>query len=386
MKNSLFLLLVLLFGGDLPAQVSPSKVLVPYRVKNLWGFADTSGNLKVSAVYKSIEPNYYYNGEEKKTYARYVVKKTTAAYVLDENMLVKVPETYAYDSVKASIRYDWKDRYHVYKAGRVGMFVNGKQLISCQYDKIEVVENKSYVVEKDGLKGLVNSTGKLLIPVKYQRISQDNSGETNEAEITWIARGMIAMERFTDKRLAEAGWDDYLTAVEEAVAGVVAEPADPFATQKKELRKQYEAVRTMAGYDKYVYIEQTGMIGIYDLEKKQVLMEPRYTVLTRCSPGYAREPLYFRILENDMYGIINLKGEALIPAEYSRIHETCYGYELEKDGKKGAYIFERKLLIPPVYESLERSTYLNEGFILFYVKTAGGYGYVGENGVRFFKE
>lgn len=368
-----------------------SKVLVPYRVKDLWGFADTSGNLKVSAVYKSVEPSYYYNGEEKKTYARYVVKKTTAAYVLDENMLVKVPETYAYDSIHASVLYAMKDRYQVYKAGKTGLFANGKQLISCQYDIIDPTLNDSYIVEKDGLKGLVNSSGKLIVPVKYQSIHKDHYADEENGEITWIARGMIATERFTDKLLP--GEDDYgnIIGIEEAVNAVVAERSDPYTAQKTELRKQYDALRILPGREKYVYIEKDGKTGLYDLQKKEVLMEPLYDDLYECSPRYGSEPEHFRFLQNGLFGVIDIKNQVLLPAEYQSVQQSRLGYSLEKDGKKGMYIFSRKLLIPAVYESIENYSYISlpdrdDAFVLFRVKTAGGYGYVGENGVRFFRE
>lgn len=393
MKNTFFLFMSLLFAGNSLAQQSSSRMLIPYRVKNLWGFADTSGNLKVNPVYKMVIPNYYYNGEAQKAYARYIVRKTTAWYVLDENMLAKVPETYAYDSIAASPLYAHMNRFEVFKAGKAGLFVDGKQLISCQYDRIESAENNSYIVEKDGLKGLVNSAGKLIIPVKYQSIRTDDDEDDASVEITWIARGMIASERFTDKRLTTAtdNWMDGPMVVEAVTEAPSAVRAEPYAAQRSELRKQYDRVTSLSWRDKYVYVEKNGKTGLYNLEQKQLLIEPLYDDMYECSPRYASEPEYFRFLQNRLYGIMDIKGQVLLPAEYHSIQQSNFGYNLEKDGKKGIYVFDRKLLIPAEYESLEGSQYIyfsgsDDYYTLFRVKTATGYGYVGENGVRFFKE
>lgn len=378
--------LSLILSGSLFAQQNKSSILIPYRVKNLWGFADTLGNLKVNPQYKAIEPKYYYNSKEQKTYARFVVKKATAASVLDENMQVKVPETYAYDSVKASVTYYEMDIFKVYKGGMAGLFTNGRQLISCQYSQIETTSNGSFIVQKDGLKGLVNSTGKLIIPVKYQSIRQDFDAGDEQEKFTWIARGMITAERFTDVRVTSA--EDEIRILDEVIDGHYTDTRDPFAAKKTELGRQYQAVRPLRGYNEYVYIDRNGKTGIYDLKKDRVLLAPEYENLQQCTPGcvWRGQGIYFRFSENGRQGIINLNGQVLLPAEYTNVRERMYGYELETEGKKGAYIYKRKVLIPTLYESIEQTTYVNGSFMLFYVKTPEGYGYIGENGVVFFSK
>lgn len=51
-----------------------------------------------------------------------------------------------------------------------------KWLINPQYDKIEIMYNGMYKVEKDGKKGIYNREGKEILPIKYDSITQYKDG------------------------------------------------------------------------------------------------------------------------------------------------------------------------------------------------------------------
>ena len=78
----------------------------------------------------------------------------------------------------------------MYKNNKKGLLRNFKMLIPVQYDDVEFAENESFTVEKKGKKGLVNSKGKLIIPIAYTTIyeSWSENSDENSSKFYWIAK------------------------------------------------------------------------------------------------------------------------------------------------------------------------------------------------------
>lgn len=51
-----------------------------------------------------------------------------------------------------------------------------KWLVNPSYDKIDIMYNGMYLVEKDGKKGIINTSGKEILPIKYDSITQYKDG------------------------------------------------------------------------------------------------------------------------------------------------------------------------------------------------------------------
>jgi TonB family protein len=85
-------------------------------------------------------------------------------YGLVDGREVIVP--FEYDT----IYYEWK-KYYVRKDGMWGVINNhGREMIPCQYDKVEAWFEGKFIVTKSGLQGIVDSTGGMVFNILYDEI------------------------------------------------------------------------------------------------------------------------------------------------------------------------------------------------------------------------
>src|SRR6476660_982171 len=100
-------------------------ILVPYRDKNLWGFADTLGNIKLQPVYKKLVHFQYYDGGK----ANFIFKADKNFVIINQDLKTVMAESVsaAYDSV--SIHPYYPNHVHVHKDGKLGAYKNGKEII-----------------------------------------------------------------------------------------------------------------------------------------------------------------------------------------------------------------------------------------------------------------
>mgnify|MGYP006160615057 CR=1 FL=1 len=160
--------------------------------------SDTLGNIKVKPIYKEIK-NFIIDYENDFA-SRYVVKSNKTYYVIDQNKKVLLPELNTYDSIYLNKNYP--NHFWVFKKGKVGLYHKNKEIIGCFYDKITVLANESYEVQNGKLSGLINSLGKLIIPIEYVRIrpSWDEEDEKNPKfvfDINAFARASLGIGWFS---------------------------------------------------------------------------------------------------------------------------------------------------------------------------------------------
>ncbi|MGX7668608.1 WG repeat-containing protein [Flavobacterium pedocola] len=385
-KTVLFLLLIttITYGQTQKTQ-EDTKILIPYRVKNLWGLSDTLGNIKVQPAYKEIKD--FHIAYNKKRSSRYVVKTNKNYFVINRSKKVFLPETNTYDSILIS-RSDI-NQFYVFKKGKAGLYTNGKELIPCLYDEIHPTHNSSFVVKKGKFAGLLNSSGKTIIPVEYDRIHPSyEDKDQNKPQFIWKAKGFFTDKEFSDVKVKKTSQES------ESSAGMVelmdAKEADlDIDAIAHKLGKIYRFV-DVDRYRKFAFVGKDKKTGVIDLRTESFIINPEYDYIM--FSGEDHDKKIFEVVNNKKYGLVKEGNIFLLPVEYDKITSS---YELgalllKKDNKTGLYIFNTSYpFIPAKYEAIKKSMpiQINDTwqFGLFKVETEKGEGYVGENGIEFFK-
>ena len=101
-------------------------------------------------------------------------------------------------------------------------------------------------------------------------------------------------------------------------------------------------------------------------EDGKILIEPQYKYII---PNNDSANHFVVVLPNDMYGVIDLKGNTILPFEYELLFFRGNFYVARKDGKAGIIDLEGNILIPFDYEALHPS--YDEGLDLISAKKDG---------------
>ena len=354
--------------------------LVPYRVKNLWGFSDTLGNVKVEPVYKELVTLYYYDDGK----ANFVMKGDKNPVVVNQQGKIVIPESVSanYDSI--SLHDYYPNHVQVHRNGKLGVYKSGREIIPPIYHAIGPSPNDSFEVVDNNLHGLYNGGGKLIIPVKYSGIELLWS-ESTPTKIVWLAKTAWEEKKFTDIRIPEIDDAPYELLEKRLAADEII--AD--ATIPERIQSQYDKVTAEPDYAIY-YVKRGDLTGIYDGIADKEIIAPQYETISLVSVENDRK--IFGVKQNGKLGMVRADNSIVVPIEFDRISpdRNLGGFVLVKDGKKGFYL--RNTIYPyikPLYneftEKQEIPVRRKWSFGLFKVKTDGGEGFVGENGIEFFK-
>ncbi|RZJ49013.1 MAG: WG repeat-containing protein, partial [Chryseobacterium sp.] len=97
---------------------------VPFRSKNLWGFADQKGKIKVSPKYDSVSidnENF-----------RWLVYKNNKTGVIDSSGNEKLPVEY--DSIERKTLHSQDNDFYIFKNKKIGYAdIDGKIIFPCEY-------------------------------------------------------------------------------------------------------------------------------------------------------------------------------------------------------------------------------------------------------------
>ena len=194
------------------------------------------------------------------------------------------------------------------KDGKFGLInFAGKEIISAEYDKIYAMSGiqKSIIIEKDGLKGLVSNTlGEIIINPEY-------------AEITSL----------TDN------YDNgYLVKNKDSYYGVI-------TTDKKIILDfKYDKIESVTGNDMYVATEEG---------KTKLIKKDGTTVLdTGFDEIKSIDGENIVIKKDGKFGVITTSGASIIPTEYDELRYTFdRNYIAKKDDKYGIVKTGNEILI-----------------------------------------
>lgn len=223
---------------------------------------------------------------------------------------------------------------NVFKFEKDGLFglvdFNGKELVPAEYSNVYALEGtpKSIVIEKDGNKGIVNSTlGILVVECNYNDITSLSNGNADNGYIV--------------------GKDGRY--------GVVS------GTGKEVLECNYEEIRHAYGNDMYV-VKQNGQLKIIT-NSLNVVKDGGFDDVSEINGEY------ITVVINGQKGVISENGDELIPATYEDLKFAHGNYFIAKsNGKYGVISTENTVLVDFAYNSMSFINAAN-----FYTAENSGY-------------
>lgn len=388
-----FIIFIFLFTNSLFSQnLKKNELLIPYRDGKLWGLCDTLGVVKVKPFADEVldfKINDDFSG-------KYTFRVNTINKIIDnkENVLLENKE---YDSI--SIQY-FNSGIEVYKKKKVGVVLNGKEIIPCIYDRINEIQNGSYEVIKNDKYGLINSFGKMIIPVKYYAIDFSDKMNTDSDKFIWQAsyKSRKKVDYFYDdiRRRNEPLYSELgNTFVKKSQQQINDETRNNFS----EIHKKYDYIREIIDgrlaivenpNNSATTIEEMKKVGVISIINKKEIIPLDYTGISYITNEKGKA--IFVLSKNNKSIFADEDLEQILPTDFDDVinyNESVY--IIKKNNKWGAKIFHTVYqYIPIKYKSinLARTIRINKhwSFNIFEVELENGEkGFVGENGVEYFK-
>lgn len=299
-----FIIRGILSKGNDHGKLTSKSYYVAYK-DNKYGVIDSDGYVVVDPSYEEmiIIPNNkkdvfictYDVDEEKEEF------KTKALNSNNEEILKE------YDLIEPFINKDNKDNaifeeevLRVKKDGKYGLInLEGKKLLDTEYEEITAIEGikNSFKIKKDGKYGIANDEGKVILENKYADIT--NLGKDDKS-------GFIVKN-------------------EEGKFGVVS------YSGTQELEAKYEGIEKLHKNDMFVVLEENKQKLIN--KEGKVILEDGYDKIVSLLQNKDNGVIFQK---DNKYGVMNLSGEATIPAEYDSLKEAKNGFFIaKKDNKYG---------------------------------------------------
>ena len=200
--------------------------------------------------------------------------------------------------------------------------IDGKELLKPQYDNISAIENVKdyYLVEKDGLKGVSDNKGNIILSISYTDIKVLNNKTT----------------------------DGFIVKNAEEKYGIVKDNLD-FIPCK------YDNIQNISGYDKYV-VKEDGSWKIIN-QAGDTIVNTAFTSVKEINETNT-------IIENNnKVGVVDNNGKTIIPTEFKDISYAFDNYYIAKKADKyGVIDQDKNNKIEYKYKKISYNKQLN-GFI-----------------------
>lgn len=383
----LFLLHFGLFAQSKAADYHPS-VMVPYRVMDKWGYADTLGKMLIKPQFDSI--GIFYHNKTLNTALSWFEEKGKFG-VMNHKGVVVLPPNFTHIDLSEFRGFEKAEDPFVACNGKGcgALDFKGKMVLPFEYEAITTIPSISMLlVKKNGFWGLVSYKNALVIPIIYEKVVHMWHGNYFEAYkenkiYTIDINGNITKE--TENEDYEG--DDAAPVVEDEGSDL------PYSEDNYSAFAQklgYDAIKNGPGAE-FLITMKHGIFGLIDRNGK-VIFTPQYnSILLWTDSKYIKGGVLFFVKKGKYVGAVNKSNEVIWPFEYSFIKsEDDIRYITYKNNKKGCFMpgtFYPP--IPAVYDDLcfAYSLPVNSGwsFTLLKVKKNGKWGFVGENGIEFFK-
>lgn len=233
--------------------------------------------------------------------------------------------------------YDYIERswihYEIRKDGLTGLVdKEGKVLLEVEYDYIHRRTDGTFFVSKNNLKGKLNSQVQIVIPVKYKNLVKLHDDPLQAGRYYFYA----AEEWGNWKILADNGnqignqiFDSVLHAGRRGLR-VKLDNYWYFGRVQEGILSFHENIKVEEftwvnqGFYAYKLNGKYGLWELYLLEKGEgKLFEPKFD---KIYPLTFKDSQRFLVKNDGKYGLINRLGEIIIPIEYSDFQELKVGY------------------------------------------------------------
>ena len=280
------------------------------KTNDLSGVIDRSGNIVIDATYDNvIIPNpekpvfVCYEGEQSK------VLNERKEQILNDYQNV---EPIRLQNITSDLMYE-KSVLTYEQDGKFGLInFEGKQITKNIYESIEGLPYKEgeLLVKQDGKYGVINIKGNKLIDIKYDKISVDGYYTSDEG---YKYSGYV-ISNTTDEGY-RYGYINY--------------------NGKLLLEPEYNELSRVLGVDDresaYILCAKNGQYGIIKNDEELILNEYQ-------SIEYDESNKLFTLEKSKKYGIADLNGKIIVPAEYNQIDIT--GIYLYAQNSQGITVYD----------------------------------------------
>jgi len=347
----------------------PKKVIQPYEIFESAGFKGVSvnGEVKIKPIYKSIK-SLRQKG--------YVSAKSEEGWFLFSTTGKMVSPT-AYSEIKDVFRI-------------ASYFSNGKKCPSRYNDTPKT--STLFEVTQDGLIGVIDEKGKLLIPIEYDELSRYTAKKDGMWGAIDVNNDILIPFEYEDiggfkmSNLAVAkkgGKQGVIDVNGNAIVPMNYEALDFFGNDYLKIKENskwklitYDGKQFLPGaYDKLIQrttglfqVEVNGKIGIFDKEGKE-LLRPEYENLSPYIDNH------FIVQKGNRVGVYHPDNGWVIPFSYSEIY-PCGMRNVplliaKKNGKNGVIDLKDNIILPFEYDHIDE---LENGFAR--VQKNGKWGFV----------
>lgn len=289
---------------------------------NKWGVIDELGNIVIDPSYaemiiipdskKDVFLCTYDIDYDNNTY------KTKALNSKNEEIFTDYEQVEAIQNIDKNNNLWYEANVlKVEKNGKYGIIdLSGKELLPCEYDSVSALEGvkNSLKISKEGKFGIANTEGKVIVTVEYSDI-QGMGTDNKEGFIVKSNDGKYGVVDFSNNKILET---------------------------------KYDEVAKIYGNSFYV-VKQNGNQVLVDKDGIEVL-KSGFDEITAILKNTENGVIYKK---NNKYGVMKTTGEVTLEASYDELKETKSGiFIAKKDGKYGVIDLENNSKVEFKYNAI----------------------------------
>ena len=214
--------------------------------------------------------------------------------------------------------------------GKLGLVdFDGKKLSSAIYEKVESLKNKPgcILVKKDGLYGVLDSYGNIVVDIKYNSVKSDEFCSETEG---YLKTGYIVTEK--TKTGIIYGYIDYN-------GEMLVEPKYENITRALEYQNED---------DIYLIFMERGKKGV--IKNKKVIINPKYQAINYYDPSDV-----FIANKNGKYGFYDSEGDEILKPEFTAYSIAGEYISVKKDENTLLYDLHGNLVNSNNYRSISET-------------------------------
>lgn len=416
-KYFLFALLYLCYQGAIAQGRYQERLMVPYNLKGKWGYSDTLGNILISPKYDSVARfrehistgpiAFVYRrgklGAISKGGRRVIPPKFDTigylkpSYDLSYFWLKKDGKEFVYSIDGKKLATADKIYFSRYSYPVIGLSNKGHSIL-LNLETQEKTSRGQYPFKMSNDMGIRFKHGDKYLNNSITLQAPDGSLEfiTTDTTFYFSPRELEAFER--KRPISKRSWPRksrlfrYRHEIEKL--------KEQYRLDSVNERKSISSLGKLALT--YLYGYRDGVVVIIDVFKKEEVqfeVDHIHDIYEYWFQGsiYAEDPelrVLFLVEKDDKFGILRRDGKIIVPIEYDSLEMENDRWRrflfLEKDGKYGLkYMWEKDMIVKPQYDSIEYGPKIATRprcvLFLFKVEKEGQYGFIGMDGIEYFK-
>jgi len=328
---------------------------------NKWAIFDNKGKQLSDFIYDEIygtSNNFDYFNQRFLFNGLLLVRKGNEYRYLNRNLQV-IADFGVYTKAEPITEFG----FAIVKKGDYYGVINssGKIVVPCEYSLIEHPRKPNqglyneFYVKKDGKYGILNKKAEFISDIIYDSLERDYCGIKDSTQVIFHAKrgNLFGVINEVGKILFPAEFEEInffegnysSIAKKGGLYGLINSHGDiilPFA---------YKNITSPKDWDYYI-LQKDKSYGVIDKQSLKEIFPMEYQGIEPCFYDGNR----FIAKKNGFYGIITRKKQIISPFEYDKISNWVeYGpkeHFVVKDGKEGLISRDGKIVIPPIYDKI----------------------------------